>query len=78
MLKIAPEPENKYDKFALQVLTDSDVKIGYVPAFYSKLICHYIAKGCRCELKAISYDPLQESPSVLKVKLICDMNCKDT
>ena len=75
-LLIEPEPENEYDKFALQVKTNDGVKIGYIPVFYSKIIYHYIAKGCNCDLEIVNFDPNKESQEILKVKLICDGNCK--
>ena len=49
---------------------------GYVPSFYSKMVCHYIAKGCNYELIVLEFDTQQNSSKVLKVKLICDKLCK--
>ncbi|WP_066638599.1 HIRAN domain-containing protein [Desulfolucanica intricata] len=76
ILKITPELENKYDRFALQVETNDGAKIGYIPAFYSKIIYHYIAQECNCELKVTDFNPQRESSKVLLVRLICDMKCK--
>jgi hypothetical protein len=75
LLKIVAEKDNKYDKFALQVYTVNDIKIGYIPVFYSKIIYDYIAKGCNCYLTILKFDPSQGSSNVLKVQLVCDENC---
>ncbi|MED1508722.1 HIRAN domain-containing protein [Bacillus proteolyticus] len=34
-IKLELEPENEYDRYAVRVLSQEDVKIGYVPKYYS-------------------------------------------
>lgn len=75
ILKIIPEPENQFDKFALQVFTTAGKKIGYVPSFYSNLVSHYIADGCNCYLEVLGFNSTEESSNVLKLKLVCDGKC---
>jgi hypothetical protein len=37
-LKLALEPTNRYDPFAIQVLGPGDVMLGYVPVYYSRYL----------------------------------------
>lgn len=71
LLDIVPEEENKYDKFALQVYTTSKVKIGYVPAFYSRIVYDQLAKnGFKYELTVLSFNPDKEPSIILKLRLV--------
>lgn len=41
-LKLIPEPENPYDKYAIKVVYGDNFQIGYIPREYSKLISEYL------------------------------------
>ena len=44
-LTLVPEPDNKYDRHAVKVMTDEGIFLGYVPAIFSPEVAGAIAAG---------------------------------
>ncbi|MCW2276779.1 HIRAN domain-containing protein [Heliophilum fasciatum] len=74
-LNLVHEENNLFDPFALRIFSENGVKIGYVPAFYSRDIGHYLAKHCGIEVCVITFEPNAESDKVMKVRITCESTC---
>ena len=62
------EPNNKIDKYAIK-MEINDIFVGYVPAYYSQIICRYLNKNDNKYLCTV-IDKLGKCEECIKVKLV--------
>jgi hypothetical protein len=56
-LKLNQEPENKWDPYAVLVMTNSELTVGYVPKYYSKTITDMLVsnQGYHAEITRVDF-----------------------
>ncbi len=69
LLKFKEELENEYDNFAIQVLNQDDVYVGYIPKFYNKGILERMKKGITYSCEVTEVQPSESRSERIKVKL---------
>jgi hypothetical protein len=62
------EPTNPYDSHAIEVLTKSGEKLGYVPVFYSRYLDIGVEKG-HCIAKIISFNKEADYNEMLEIEV---------
>ena len=68
-LLLQEEPENKYDQFAIRVLTNQGIHLGYVPRYYSQAITERLKKGMTYSCRVLEVNPSTTCSECIKVKL---------
>lgn len=64
-----PEPDNENDSFAIKILTENDILLGYVPRYYNKAILGRLSKGVSYSCKVIELSQEQSCSECIKVRL---------
>lgn len=69
MLQLLPETTNKFDQYAIKVLTTDNHELGYIPRYYSKSISIRLKNGMSYSLEVIEKDTNESCESCIKVRL---------
>ncbi|MBS6600645.1 MAG: HIRAN domain-containing protein [Clostridium sp.] len=64
------EPENKYDKDAIKIITKDKDLIGYIPRYYNKELLCLIEKGAKYTLKVHEFNKDKNCNECLKLQLV--------
>ena len=67
-LKLRLEPDNKFDSHAIEVLTVNDVKLGYIPVFYSHVLDLEVKKQ-RCTAEITSFNSNANYNEMLEIRV---------
>ncbi|MFA6807556.1 MAG: HIRAN domain-containing protein [Eubacteriales bacterium] len=73
-LYLASEPENEFDKYAIKILNESGTLIGYVPRYYSKIICQLMVDKITISCRVIEINKDMECNECIKVELTISTN----
>lgn len=68
-LKLAPEPTNKFDKYAIRILDVQDNHVGYLPRYYSESLANYLKDGRKYRCTVIEVNKDLKCNGCVKVKL---------
>lgn len=68
-LRLVPEPENKFDSYAIRVFDDNNRLIGYVPRYYSEPVNKRIIDGYKCVCTVIEVNKDNNCNECIKVRL---------
>lgn len=69
-LKLRLEPSNRFDHWAIEVLTADDVKLGYVPRAINKPFVELMEKGHEVHAEVIAIEPDQYEDIEIRLKPI--------
>ena len=69
LLKLNADPDNSHDEFAVEILTEERVKLGFVPKSDNKAISRLLRQGANVEGRIDSVDLEEVSWSRVKVKV---------
>ena len=64
-----PEPQNKYDRYAIQIVTKDKKLLGYVPRYYSEQIFNILISGTSYFCKVIEVNGEGVCAECIKVRL---------
>ena len=67
-LKLSLEPNNKFDSHAIEVLTANDIKLGYIPVFYSHVLDLEVKKE-RCTAEIVSFNSNADYREMLEIRV---------
>ncbi|MCP8969920.1 HIRAN domain-containing protein [Ectobacillus ponti] len=70
LVSLKPEPDNQQDPFAIQVLTEEESLLGYVPAYYSEFLTKILEHHCPYKLQIGRIDT--ESIPKLRMSILVD------
>lgn len=68
-LYLNPEPQNKYDRYAIQIVTKDKKLLGYVPRYYSEQIFNILISGTSYFCKVIEVNGEGVCAECIKVRL---------
>lgn len=74
LLLLKGEPENKYDSFAIRVLTNQGEHLGYIPRYYSQAIAERLQKKMTYSCVVLEVTSESNCSECIKVRL--NMPCK--
>jgi len=68
LIQLVLEPDNKYDPYAIQVRSLSDIMLGYVPVYYSRYLDEVVRSG-EYEARVLRIGPPEDAQIRLTVKV---------
>ena len=72
-VQLIPEPDNKYDKFAVKIEALGTM-LGYVPKIFSEEVSQMIAEGKSLSTTIVKLSPELDPWNALRIKLEEDSN----
>lgn len=71
-LVLKPEPNNKFDSDAVEIYTSGNIKLGYIPRYYSKQVNRMIKENKDVVCTVIEINPDTNCRECIKVNLSID------
>lgn len=68
-LRLMPEPENEYDRYAIKILNAAGASLGYLPRYYSEGVSQLIGNNTVISSKAIEVNKDTKCLECIKVEL---------
>lgn len=68
-LKLQREPNNDYDKYAIEVFDNKDNKLGYVPKNYNRVIATLMDQGCTVSAVVTAVEASAWEPVCIRIEL---------
>lgn len=75
-LILKPEPENKFDKYAVMVSSEEGRNLGYIPRYYSEQVSLRLSKNFSYECTVTKIDYNEECRDCIQVRLKIPKNCR--
>lgn len=69
ILALKLEPDNEFDPDAVEIFNSDNVKLGYVPRYYSKQVTKMINSNKKAVCKVIQFNPNSNCRECIKVNL---------